>query len=62
MSTSYRRSWFRQLFGAMVLGIVLTVMLAHCAYALQLTAPTGLPPIEEPSWPNYIYLPAIGNH
>ena len=28
---------------------------------VQLVAPTGLPPIEEPFWPNYIFLPAINN-
>lgn len=28
---------------------------------VQLVAPTGLPPIEEPFWPNHIFLPAISN-
>lgn len=61
MSNSQRRSWLRQLCGVLFLGAVLTMTLAQGAHALQLVAPTGLPPIEEPYWPNYIYLPAIGN-
>ena len=40
MITSYRRPWFTQLFGALVLGIVLTVMLAQSAYAMQLFVKT----------------------